>query len=519
MTGRVLLVDDDAAVREALAQTLELADLEAITAGSFVAAKDQITAGFDGVILSDIRMPGRDGFFLLDYAHAQDADLPVILLTGEGDIPMAVKAMGQGAFGFLEKPCAPSDLVAVLERALKTRKMVLDNRRMRHLVETGDPAARMLFGVSDLAEGLRKRVRLVAQAEGAALVTGAPGTGISKIAEVVHLSSTRSKAPFVKRAAAGLTAEGLASALQEGAGGSVFIDEITRLSPQLQLTLAEALDASTDARLIAGSTQALAGLVAEGRFNADLAFYLDVLVVRIPSLAERPEDIPVMFRQYVDQAAEQAGLTAPEVTPAVVADLMARDWPGNARGLMNHAMRYAMGLPDDAAGGIAQAGLAERMRAVERAILIETLSDNKNRTVGDVRHALTKNGGNLGASGCVAYLFEKRGMIGFEGEGLDGDAIMEAALEAGAEDVVEGENGFEVVTGPSEFHAVQEALSGAGFTPNSAEITMEPSTTVKLEGKEAEQMLRLADTLEDLDDVQNFYANFDIAEEELEKFA
>ena len=153
------------------------------------------------------------------------------------------------------------------------------------------------------------------------------------------------------------------------------------------------------------------------------------------------------------------------------------------------------------------------------AILIETLSDNKNRTVGDVRHALTKNGGNLGASGCVAYLFEKRGLIGFEGDGLDGDAIMEAALEAGAEDVVEGENSFEVVTGPTEFHAVQEALAGAGFESSSAEITMEPSTTVQLEGKEAEQMLRLADTLEDLDDVQNFYANFDISEEELEKFA
>ncbi len=152
------------------------------------------------------------------------------------------------------------------------------------------------------------------------------------------------------------------------------------------------------------------------------------------------------------------------------------------------------------------------------AILIETLSDNKNRTVGDVRHALAKNGGNLGASGCVAFLFEKRGMIGFEGEGLDGDAIMEAAIEAGAEDVVEGENSYEVVTGPTEFHAVQEALTGAGFEPTSAEITMEPTTTVKLEGKEAEQMLRLADTLEDLDDVQNFYANFDISEEELEKF-
>jgi YebC/PmpR family DNA-binding regulatory protein len=153
------------------------------------------------------------------------------------------------------------------------------------------------------------------------------------------------------------------------------------------------------------------------------------------------------------------------------------------------------------------------------AILIETLSDNKNRTVGDVRHVLTKNGGNLGASGCVAYLFEKRGMLLFEGGDLDSDALLEAALEAGAEDVIEGDGSCEVVTGPSEFHAVQQALTAAGFEPASAEVAMEPSTTVKLVGKEAEQMLRLADSLEDLDDVQNFYANFDISEEELESFA
>ena len=109
-------------------------------------------------------------------------------------------------------------------------------------------------------------------------------------------------------------------------------------------------------------------MVAEGRFNADLAFYLDVLVVRIPSLAERPEDIPVMFRQYVDQAAEQAGLTAPEVTPAVVADLMARDWPGNARALMSVAMRFAMGLAEDATPD-ATLGLAEQMAQVEQSLL------------------------------------------------------------------------------------------------------------------------------------------------------
>ena len=153
------------------------------------------------------------------------------------------------------------------------------------------------------------------------------------------------------------------------------------------------------------------------------------------------------------------------------------------------------------------------------AILIETLSDNKNRTVGDVRHALTKHGGNLGASGCVAYLFEKRGNLVFDDEGLDADALLEAALEAGAEDVVERGGSWEVVTGPTEYHAVQEALAARGFEPVSTELTMEPSTTVKLEGKDAEQMLRLADALEDLDDVQNFYANFDISEEELERLA
>jgi YebC/PmpR family DNA-binding regulatory protein len=152
------------------------------------------------------------------------------------------------------------------------------------------------------------------------------------------------------------------------------------------------------------------------------------------------------------------------------------------------------------------------------AILIETLTDNKNRTVSDVRHALTKNGGNLGASGCVAYLFEKKGLLSFASDGLDTDALMEASLEAGADDVVEAEDSVEVVTAPGDFSAVKEALEAASFRPENAEISMEPSSMVALAGKDAEQMLRLADVLEDLDDVQNFYANFDISEEEMAKF-
>jgi YebC/PmpR family DNA-binding regulatory protein len=147
------------------------------------------------------------------------------------------------------------------------------------------------------------------------------------------------------------------------------------------------------------------------------------------------------------------------------------------------------------------------------------LTDNKNRTVGEVRHVLTKYGGNLGSSGCVAYLFEKTGLIVYEGEGFEGDALLEAALAAGADDVVEGEGSIEVVVAPANFEATKRSLEEAGFTASHAEITMQPSTTVKIEGRAAEKMLGLADALEDLDDVQNVYSNFDISDEEMSRIA
>jgi two-component system C4-dicarboxylate transport response regulator DctD len=378
MSNTVLLVDDDAAVRDALSQTLELAELTCIAAGSFVVAADHILEDFEGVILSDIRMPGRDGFHLLAHVRGIDPDLPVILLTGEGDIPMAVKAMGAGAFDFLEKPCAASDLIAVVRRALKTRKLVLENRQLRQLVESGDPAARMLFGVSDLAQGLRAQVRRVAQMTGDVLVTGAPGTGISKVAEVIHLSSLRSKRPFLKRAAHDLDADTLARAYAQGEGGSLFIDEISLLPAQSQLALAEILDAAPMTRLIAGSTRDLATDLEAGRFHADLYYRLTALAVRIPSLAERPEDIPVLFHRYVAQAAEQSGQVAPPVTPRMEARLMARDWPGNARALMTEAMRVVMGVSDE--GGPApqnapdgSPGLVAHLAQVERSLIESAL--------------------------------------------------------------------------------------------------------------------------------------------------
>ncbi|KEJ90272.1 sigma-54-dependent transcriptional regulator [Sulfitobacter donghicola] len=368
MSRRVLLVDDDAAVREALSQTLELADIGCIAAGSFVVAADHITRDFEGVIISDIRMPGRDGFHLLAHTHAIDPDLPVILLTGEGDIPMAVKAMGDGAFDFLEKPCAAKDLLAVVERALKNRALVLENRELRQLIESGDPAARMIFGESDLAQALRGQVRRVAQAGGEVLINGAQGTGISKIAEVIHLSSTRSKRPFLKRAAHDLDADTLAAAFRDGDGGSLFIDEINMLPAQSQLALFEILEEAPATRLIAGSTRDLAIELDEGRFHGDLYYRLAVMPVRIPALSERPKDIPVLFRRYVAQAAEQSGQPAPEITPQITAALMAREWPGNARALMTEAMRFVMGVSDapEVDEGV---GLVAQLAQIEQSLI------------------------------------------------------------------------------------------------------------------------------------------------------
>ncbi|PLY00167.1 MAG: YebC/PmpR family DNA-binding transcriptional regulator [Desulfuromonas sp.] len=150
------------------------------------------------------------------------------------------------------------------------------------------------------------------------------------------------------------------------------------------------------------------------------------------------------------------------------------------------------------------------------AVLVEFMTDNRTRTVADVRHTFNKNNGNLGKDGSVAFIFERKGLISFSTDS-DFETIFEAALEAGAEDVKDEGDVYEVLTEPSEFIEIRDALVANGLDPQASEVSMIPSTTVDLEGKSAEQMLKLMDMLEDNDDVQNVYANFDISEEEISR--
>ncbi|MCX8953156.1 sigma 54-interacting transcriptional regulator, partial [Ruegeria sp. NA] len=229
-----------------------------------------------------------------------------------------------------------------------------------------------LFGLSPQAEALRDRVRTVAPTGAEVLVTGPPGSGISKVAEVVHLMSPAGQGPFVKRPASSLSPDDLAQSCGDAVGGSLFLDEVSAMPQATQFAALEIIERGPGGRIIAGTTADLSALSSEGRFNADLFYRLDVMRVRVPSLAERPDDIPVIFRHYVAQAAEQAGIAIPEISSEHLAALMASDWPGNARSLMSAAMRFVLGMPEE----VTQAtdlGLSEQMARVERSLLIAAL--------------------------------------------------------------------------------------------------------------------------------------------------
>jgi YebC/PmpR family DNA-binding regulatory protein len=153
------------------------------------------------------------------------------------------------------------------------------------------------------------------------------------------------------------------------------------------------------------------------------------------------------------------------------------------------------------------------------AILVEILTDNRKRTVADIRHIFSKNAGNLGEAGCVGWMFDKKGLMLFDKQSVDEEKLINAALEAGALDVQESEKEFEVTTEPAEFEQVKKKIEEGGLRASYAEITMVPQSTVRLTGKEAQQMLRLMESLEDSEDVQHVFANFDIPDEEMEKLS
>ena len=255
----------------------------------------------------------------------------------------------------------------------------MEDRRHRAGLQSGDAAERLLFGHSALARKLRAECRQIAPVPGSVLIEGPPGSGVAKVAEVIHLLSGRASEPFVKSVAVGLEVEGLSRAIEAAGQGSLFLNEVGALPRDAQYALLDRLDQSSGLRVLAGTTQSLAEAAGKGTFDADLYYRLEALRVRIPALRERPEDIPVLFRHYVAQTSEQAGTPPRAIPPGLLASLMAQDWPGNARALMNVAMRFALGLSPEEDR---EMGLNEKMAQIEASLLVDALRRNSgNATV------------------------------------------------------------------------------------------------------------------------------------------
>ncbi|TCV73575.1 two-component system C4-dicarboxylate transport response regulator DctD [Neorhizobium sp. R1-B] len=402
---RVLLVDDEEELRRSTAQALELFGLSVQTFSHADHVLELTGFGFDGVVVSDIRMPGIDGMTLLHRIRELDAEIPVILVTGHGDVQLAVKAMREGAYDFLEKPFTPQHLAGIIRRALDRRGLVLENRRLRAVAGKRDDVEARLPGRTQVMVDLRYQLRAIGAADADTLIIGETGVGKEVVARALHDVSPRAHKPFIAINCAALPENLIESELfgheagafpgalrprygkfEHGRGGTILLDEIGSMPVDLQAKFLRVLQERVitrlgsnetvplDVRFIATSKVDLEAEVAAGRFRADLFYRLNVATIHVPSLAQRRADIPLLFLQLVREAAARYGREDPNVPADVISAIAQRDWPGNVRELRNAADRLVLGLDprpgETAVPGRDGAGrLADKVAAFERNII------------------------------------------------------------------------------------------------------------------------------------------------------
>ncbi len=374
MSGHVLLVEDDRALRQSLAQTLDLAGMTVTQTGTYIEAKDHISAEFEGVVLTDIRMPGKDGFDVLQLARQRDKQLPVIVLTGQGDIPMAVRAINEGAHDFLTKPCPPEELLRVLTKALELRNLTLKTRALERQLERGDIAAVNFPGPSLAANALRTALRQYATLPVNVHLHGPQGCGKRIAAHTLHELSD-ADGPFLSINCRDLRAETLPKTLAEVQNGTLCLRWLAEATPTQQHTILR-LSENNSFRLITTSNQPLRELRRNG-LNPDLFYALDVATLPVPGLAQRKEDLPAIFESFVRQACRALNRPMPEINEHH-ATVSARDWPGNLPELRNFAQRVALGVQEMQTRANCP-GLSEQIEAFERGVIVEALSRHNGR--------------------------------------------------------------------------------------------------------------------------------------------
>ncbi|MBY3119891.1 MULTISPECIES: sigma-54-dependent transcriptional regulator [Rhizobium] len=414
----VALIDDDKDLRRATAQTLELAGFSVSAYDGAKAALADLPADFAGPVVTDIRMPEIDGLQLFATLQGMDVDLPVILMTGHGDIPMAVQAIQDGAYDFIAKPFAADRLVQSVRRASEKRRLVLENRMLRKAAEDAQENL-PLIGQTPVMENLRKILRHIADTDVDVLVAGETGSGKEVVAQLLHQWSHRRKGNFVALNCGALPETVIESELfgheagaftgaqkrrtgriEHASGGTLFLDEIESMPAATQVKMLRVLEMReitplgtnevrpVDLRVVAAAKIDLGDPAVRGDFREDLYYRLNVVTISIPPLRERRDDIPLLFSHFAARAAERFRRDVPPLSPDVRRHLASHPWPGNVRELSHYAERVVLGVEGGGTAAVApqptDATLPERLERYEAEIIRDALSAND----GDVRRTI-----------------------------------------------------------------------------------------------------------------------------------
>ncbi|WP_341743872.1 sigma-54 dependent transcriptional regulator [Azonexus hydrophilus] len=392
----VFLVEDDSAVRKGCAQALTIAD---IPVRAFADAESMLAAlatTRPALVVSDIRLPGRDGLTLLRELRQFDRELPVLLMTGHGDVAMAVEAMRDGAYDFIEKPFPSERLIAAVRSALDKRALLVENRQLKEQLHAAGLSA--VIGQTPAMQDIRRLIGALAPTGVDILINGETGCGKEVVARAIHDASGR-RGPFVAVNCSALPETVFESELfgheagaftgagkrrigriEHASGGTLFLDEIESMPLNLQVKLLRVLQErcierlgsnhsiAVDCRVVAASKADLKALADAGQFRADIYYRLNVVSIDLPPLRERRDDIPLLMAAFLQEAAQRYQRPPATWTPADLARWQAHDWPGNVRELKNVANRWALGLSDALSGTpeAPPASLGTQVDAAER---------------------------------------------------------------------------------------------------------------------------------------------------------
>ncbi|MCS5602592.1 MAG: sigma-54 dependent transcriptional regulator [Paracoccus sp.] len=353
---KIAIVDDEPDMRESISQWLVLSGFDTEPYASAEDALKVIGADWPGVVVSDIRMPGMDGIAFLKRLMGLDSALPVILITGHGDVPMAVEAMRLGAMDFMEKPFNPDKMTQLAKKATQARRMTLDNRALRRDLSEGQQVMSKLIGSSPVMERLREDILDLGQADGHVLIDGETGTGKTLVAHALHAVGPRATKKFVPVSCAAYNDEALAArlfgpmedglpAVEEARGGTLCLEDVEALSEGLQARLLAFISEQgtpAETRIIAISNARGEGRKAEDSLRPDLFYRLSALKIALPPLRARGEDILQLFTRMTEQFSEEYGCEPPQVSAQEAAQLLQAPWPGNIRQLINVAERAVL---------------------------------------------------------------------------------------------------------------------------------------------------------------------------------